>query len=388
MAAKQVDVVKQDDTKQGVNHKALHQGCACAKHQVMHQDDTNEEGVDLQDAKNEATNPAQVPNPEPTNKYIDNIKQRYFAPPRGFITVEDEPSISPEELQDLIDRDPDIGRILPNLYISQASCSIDPAILQEHNITSILSITTEFHPEWESPAIRSLVPVQRHLLLPADDNKVMNLLPFFESICDWIDGQIETPSPAAACNGKGDNGKNNVLVHCWRAVSRSPTICLAYYLRKMYPNHDPRTDPSFEKIYRDFDHETWTRTWANDTSTFVDQLKVWFDTGYQVWEDKEKRTPKKEYKRFLENVREPERKALQEVWKDATGEESGWEDDQLGLAVVGVKDHHLGDVTTTTWDEAKEIMDRIPKEKTLGQRMGIIRRYVYGEKKKKEGALA
>ncbi|KAM7198446.1 Protein-tyrosine phosphatase-like protein, partial [Naviculisporaceae sp. PSN 640] len=194
---------------------------------------------------------------------------------------------------------PDIARILPNLYISKGQISIDPAALQEHQVTSILSITTDFQPEWESPAIKKLVPIQRHLLLPADDNKVMNLLPFFASICDWIDEQIETPTTAVS-NGMGDGGKNNVLVHCKAGFSRSPTICIAYLLRKMYPTHDPERDPSFEEILTDFSKTKWSRTWPKETSTFLDQLKVWFATGYQIWEDDEKRIPKKEYQRFLE----------------------------------------------------------------------------------------
>ncbi|KAK4213509.1 dual specificity phosphatase [Rhypophila decipiens] len=177
---------------------------------------------------------------------------------------------------------PSICKILPNLYLGTAAASIDVETLRANKISCIVSVTTVFQPEWESPETTAMVPLARHLLVPADGNPAMDLLGHFDHICDWIDWQISPPTSENDC--LGDDGNNNVLVHCQGGVSRSPTICIAYLLRKKYPDSTKAPNNLRDKMLQEFwVNKGWERTWPQ--KNFWEQLKVWVATGYDPWDD-------------------------------------------------------------------------------------------------------
>ncbi|KAM7187878.1 Protein-tyrosine phosphatase-like protein [Rhypophila sp. PSN 637] len=261
---------------------------------------------------------------------------------------------------------PSICKILPNLYVGTAAASINIETLRANKISAIVSITTVFQPEWESPKITAMVPLARHLLVPADDNPAIDLLGHFDYICDWIDEQRAGPPSAGSGvskdgdkksgnEGLGDDGKNNVLVHCQGGVSRSPTICMAYLLRNKYPDATKAPKNLKDELLKEFwDNKDWGRTWPQ--ANFWEQLKVWVATGYNLWH--EDGAFKKEYMTYFREVWSP---ALDEMNEECPN--LGWKGDELGLTVVGVRGEAC-DVRKATWEESKNIM--------LGIRRGDI----------------
>ncbi|KAM7219004.1 Protein-tyrosine phosphatase-like protein [Rhypophila decipiens] len=265
---------------------------------------------------------------------------------------------------------PSICQILPNLYVGTAAASIDIETLRANKISCIVSITTVFQPEWETSEITAMVPLARHLLVPADDNPAMDLLGHFDHICDWIDWQIWTPSfGVPRISGRidrmsendqlGDDGYNNVFVHCQGGVSRSPTICMAYLLRKKYPDATNAPKNLRDEMLQDFwVNKGWERTWPQ--KNFWEQLKVWVATGYNLWH--EDGAFKKEYMTYFREVWSP---ALEEMNEECPN--LGWKGDELGLTVVGVRGKAC-DVREATWEEGKKIMLGIRREDTWDKR--------------------
>ncbi|KAK1753731.1 DSPc-domain-containing protein [Echria macrotheca] len=128
-------------------------------------------------------------------------------------------------------------------------------------------------------------------------------------ICDFIDQQTEPPDLLSlleqaeeesmrlggACIGDGplsigmEQGK--VLVHCTQGVSRSPTVVIAYLMRKQRRG--------FEAVYADVKVK---RREIEPSENFVQQLRIWEEVGYEVWEDKGRTKPKRAYQAFLDKT--------------------------------------------------------------------------------------
>lgn len=81
---------------------------------------------------------------------------------------------------------------------------------------------------------------------------------------------------------------NVILVHCDWGVLRSSTIVIAYLMRK----HRMSLSDALAMVKG--------KRRVRPNLNFIMQLEVWQDTGYEIYEDVETKTPKLQYKEFLE----------------------------------------------------------------------------------------
>jgi dual specificity phosphatase 12 len=89
-----------------------------------------------------------------------------------------------------------------------------------------------------------------------------------------------------------DNKLEAIMVHCDLGISRSPTIIIAYLMRKLHI-------PLMEVLEFVQSKQPFPR--VRPSKNFTRQLQVWEEVGYQVWENKDKTVPKPAYKAFLDD---------------------------------------------------------------------------------------
>ncbi|CAH0023936.1 unnamed protein product [Clonostachys rhizophaga] len=195
-----------------------------------------------------------------------------------------------------------ISHIDDGLYLSDWIAARDYRTIHLHNITAVVSVTYARDHRWRWPQYEMLVPPEHHLFIPALDNLTQDLLVHLEEICDFIDWHLAKPPgparilpPANRIHSVNQLEHNpnvevlpQVLIHCQMGVSRSATVMIAYLMKK-------RGD-SMEQVLRDVRRKRN----INPNVNFLEQLKVWEDTNYQIWADKDKKVPKEAYRVFLQ----------------------------------------------------------------------------------------
>ncbi|ODM23102.1 hypothetical protein SI65_00691 [Aspergillus cristatus] len=189
---------------------------------------------------------------------------------------------------------PSLDEIEPNLFLGNLSSSTRYLTLQEHRISTLVSINTGCFEMWDRPYNRALVPKERHLFIPAFDSSTQDLLQHMTEACDFIERmcslKIERPAKTkeSKATPETQTSPNVNLVHCDVGISRSATIMIAYLMRKYcIPLKDAMTRVKAKRM----------KIRPNDG--FREQLEIWEKTGYQVYEDGKAKTPKLEYKKFL-----------------------------------------------------------------------------------------
>ncbi|KAJ5611825.1 dual specificity phosphatase [Penicillium herquei] len=212
-------------------------------------------------------------------------------------------------------------QIVPGFVLGNAKAMADPRMLQENKIDAIVSLL----PKDSQPArrfesrkseIRDIIPEDRHKWIDCHDSNTQDLLVHMSDICDFIDkmacpelsflssvsipvtgeqAPVRDASESTVVDAPGTptssapapNPTAAVLIHCAAGKSRSPTIVIAYLMRKLrIPFNDAiKFVKSKQKV--------------KPNRGFLRQLEVWDQVEYEIWEDEEKTVPKAAYKAFL-----------------------------------------------------------------------------------------
>jgi len=189
--------------------------------------------------------------------------------------------------------------IVPGLFLGNIEASINRDMLLENCINAIVSLTDARWALWTSRTRRSGVPEHRHKWVGCVDSSTQDLLVHMSDICDFID-QMASPAlqssstlPAKYEHGFSDKPcgarSEAILIHCRMGISRSPTIIIAYLMRKYGAKRE------------DVLAFVQSKQKVKPSANFTRQLEVWEEVGYQVWENEEGTIPKAPYHAFLDD---------------------------------------------------------------------------------------
>ncbi|KAK5659353.1 hypothetical protein OQA88_1446 [Cercophora sp. LCS_1] len=196
-----------------------------------------------------------------------------------------------------------INQVTPTLFLGDIASSYSISALIRHSITAVVSLGLTPSPEWSRPANQKLIPDQNHLFIRCDDSPTQDLLCYFEEICDFIDKHTAKPdlmrileqadedAVSMGCNTRGSSRmveaaqQGHVLVHCTQGVSRSPTVVVAYLMKK--------TGRCMDEVLREVRAQ---RREVEPSENFIEQLRIWERVRYSVWKDG---APKREYAEWL-----------------------------------------------------------------------------------------
>ncbi|KAJ5933415.1 dual specificity phosphatase Yvh1 [Penicillium verhagenii] len=137
-------------------------------------------------------------------------------------------------------------------------------------------------------------PAHRHRWIQCADSSTQDLLAHMSDICDFID-QMASPALSSLStlpieynydmnDGPGGVPPEAILIHCDLGISRSPTVIIAYLIRKLCI----RQADVFEFVQ--------SKQRIKPSSNLTRQLQVWKEVGYELWEDEDKTVPKAPYK--------------------------------------------------------------------------------------------
>ena len=102
-----------------------------------------------------------------------------------------------------------ITKIWDNLYLGSYLDAQNISLLKKNKITHIVTVAAELKPMF--PQNFTYLHIQAH------DNKLYQLIKYFDSIAEFIDNAIQN--------------KGIVFVHCKWGISRSPTSIMAYLIK-------------------------------------------------------------------------------------------------------------------------------------------------------------
>lgn len=138
--------------------------------------------------------------------------------------------------------------------------------------------------------LRAEKPTDRLLFIRCHDSLTVDLLVYMSDICDFIDRMA---SPALRLSSSPQFSalppSESILVHCEAGRSRSPTIIIAYLMRKYGMNYEDSL-----KFVR-------TKRKVKPNPNLVRQLRIWEEVGYNVWEDDKRTIPKAPYQAYLDD---------------------------------------------------------------------------------------
>ncbi|KAJ5736204.1 dual specificity phosphatase Yvh1 [Penicillium malachiteum] len=192
-----------------------------------------------------------------------------------------------------------VRQIVPGLFLGNVEASYKRELLQENRINAIVSLTDARWVWWNTTTREAGVPAHRHKWIQCADSSTQDLLAHMSDICDFID-QMASPALSLLSSltfehkddtndGPGEAPPEAILIHCDLGISRSPTIIIAYLMRKFCMQQVEVLEfvQSKQRI--------------KPSPNFTRQLQVWEEVGYQVWEDEDKTVPKAPYKAYMED---------------------------------------------------------------------------------------
>ncbi|KNG82701.1 putative dual specificity phosphatase Yvh1 [Aspergillus nomiae NRRL 13137] len=188
--------------------------------------------------------------------------------------------------------------IVPGLVLGNVQASFNPDMLRENGIDAIVTLCADRYAKWKSHT-RKVVPEHRHKRVQCADSSTQDLLTHMSDTCDFIE-QMASPAlrssstlPKAEEHELSDDSRTArpgaVLVHCVLGISRSPTMIIAYLMRK----YGIKREDALAFVM--------TKQRVKPSANFTRQLEIWEEVGYQVWEDEERTIPKAPYQAFLDD---------------------------------------------------------------------------------------
>lgn len=188
-------------------------------------------------------------------------------------------------------------QIVPGLFLGNVEASYRQDMLRENRINAILSLTNARWVWWNSTTREAGIPEQRHKWVPCADSSTQDLLAHMNDICDFLD-QMASPSLLSSSSLAAqpehesnieprDAPSEAILIHCDLGISRSPTVVIAYLMRKYGVKRE------------DIMAFVQSKQKVKPNANFIRQLQVWEEVEYQVWEDEERTVAKAPYQAFL-----------------------------------------------------------------------------------------
>jgi len=159
----------------------------------------------------------------------DKIDQDLNPPPASPDTIDKENVVMTE--------------ILPHIFVGNICDAQNLDRLTQNGITHIVNCTPDLPLFWENK--------YEYMRIDALDLPSQNIRKHFDQAIDFIDNAIRSKD-------------NNVLVHCSAGISRSPTLVLAYMMKK---NHWT-LDEAFDKMRK-------LRQIVDPNVSFIIQLREW-----------------------------------------------------------------------------------------------------------------
>ncbi|KAI1936106.1 hypothetical protein LOZ12_003481 [Ophidiomyces ophidiicola] len=176
---------------------------------------------------------------------------------------------------------PPVSQIEPNLFIADVLDTYKEHNLSDNRISVVVSLSDGRLALWR------------------------NLIKFADDFCNFLD-KFLSPSSSPTHEGSTETSPTQhiALVHCQRGRSRAPTLVTAYLMRKYQRTH--------QDILADLKLK---RKIVKPNPNFIEQLEVWHQVQYNLWEDDDKTIPKESYRAYLE------RRAERLKAKGLTGDE-------------------------------------------------------------------
>ncbi|KAJ5120381.1 dual specificity phosphatase Yvh1 [Penicillium bovifimosum] len=190
-------------------------------------------------------------------------------------------------------------QIVPGFFLGNVEASHKRVMLEENRINAIVSLTTARWARWNSTTRNAGIPAHRHKWVQCADSSTQDLLVYMSDICDFIDHMASPalsslsslPEHESDTNDEPSEAPEAILIHCDLGISRSPTIIVAYLMRKLCMQ---------QADVLDF---VQSKQRVKPSPNFTRQLQIWEEVGYQVWEDEDKTVPTAPYKAYLKDRR-------------------------------------------------------------------------------------
>jgi hypothetical protein len=185
--------------------------------------------------------------------------------------------------------EPWMAEIVPGLILGDGPASICPEMLRKNNINTLVSLY-QYLCGWKLAMLRAGKPTDRRIFIRCHDSLTVDVLVYMSDICDFIDRMA---SPALQLSSSplfsAILPSESILVHCEAARSRSPTIIIAYLMRKYRMN------------YKDALKFVQTKRKVKPNPDLTRQLQIWEEVRYNIWEDDRRRIPKAPYQAYLDD---------------------------------------------------------------------------------------